>query len=888
MTKRTSFKSITIGGAAAWAMTLAAAAHAQEGEKRDSDIEAQPLAKALLEFNEQSGVLVMAPQALVEGKTAPAIEGEITADEALDRILSGSGLKSNASDSGAFTITRASAEPTDPRPFEIARLEDTPTRQIEGVDEDEGDELVIDVIIVTGTNIRGVENPTTPVLRFDRDDIDLTGAATVEDFLSTIPQNFGSETPLTQNTRNPFSSGSNSTQGTAVDIRGLGAGSTLTLLNGRRMTASGSGSFVDVSVLPLEAIDRVDVQTDGASAIYGSDAVGGVVNFVTRSDFEGVEVGGQYGGVTDGSKEDFSVRASGGTNWGSGGGFISVSYLETKPLLSSERDFIDTDIANPDGSLGAESEKTSVFASLQQELFEGLNIAVDGLYSDREFEFDQQNFSQITFRGEQESLFLNTRLEYKIFDHLFAELFVDYSKEDFVNTDNRFGEGDFSSKSVFENELTVYEGRIGGQLFDLPTGSIDFAIGFARREEGFKQIDNKDADRTVDALFGELLIPLINENSNIPFAKSIDLSLAGRYEDYSDFGSTFNPKVGLAWQTTDTLLLRTSYSEAFRAPVLDNINGVRGYTLFLLPSSLYTSVAPPAQDPRLPAGLVTGLVPGGANPDLTEETAEVWTAGFSYEPKFVEGAVFEFNYFDIHYTDRIEQTGLIDPIRIPEFSSLVQVPPNPDDLNQIISEIQNSPVPNFGDLTGLFDPNNPDLTLVQSLINSGLQNISERAVRGIDAQASYRWDFGAGQINFDINASYLLEYSAQVTGGESSADELNLLYRPIDLRLRGIVGYSTGSFTSALAVSYQNGYEDSIDPAISNSIDAWTTVDLSLAYQFADNAGALAGTRIGLNFGNLFDEEPPFVETPLDGLNYDSANADPFGRTFSASVSKRF
>src|SRR5262249_18260396 len=123
----------------------------------------------------------------------------------------------------------------------------------------------------------------------------------------------------------------------SVDIRGLGAGTTLTLLNGRRLGQSDSGRSVDVSLIPAAAIARVEVLTDGASAIYGSDAVGGVVNFVLRRDFEGAETRMSYGEVVHGGLRQGSFSQTFGKNWNSGGGLVSYNLMSASPLERGDR-----------------------------------------------------------------------------------------------------------------------------------------------------------------------------------------------------------------------------------------------------------------------------------------------------------------------------------------------------------------------------------------------------------------------------------------------------------------------------------------------------------------------------------------------------------------------
>src|SRR5262249_15023250 len=142
----------------------------------------------------------------------------------------------------------------------------------------------IQEVVVTGTNIRGLTPESSPLTVYTAQDIKNQGATTIDTFVRKLPQNFSSLSAANANgaaagIRSPPGDGMG---GTSIDLRGLGAGTTLILLNGRRLAPSFSGTAVDVSLLPLNALDRVEVLTDGASAAYGSDAVGGVVNFILK------------------------------------------------------------------------------------------------------------------------------------------------------------------------------------------------------------------------------------------------------------------------------------------------------------------------------------------------------------------------------------------------------------------------------------------------------------------------------------------------------------------------------------------------------------------------------------------------------------------------------
>ena len=136
----------------------------------------------------------------------------------------------------------------------------------------------------------------------------------------------------------PGQSTNNREQGSSVNLRGIAEGTTLVLLNGRRLAPGFRSAAVDISALPLSAIERVEILTDGASALYGSDAVGGVVNFILREDFEGVETR-LRAGAADGLNEYRASQAL-GNSWDTGNFVASVEYFQRDALDAADRDFV--------------------------------------------------------------------------------------------------------------------------------------------------------------------------------------------------------------------------------------------------------------------------------------------------------------------------------------------------------------------------------------------------------------------------------------------------------------------------------------------------------------------------------------------------------------------
>ena len=300
-------------------------------------------------------------------------------------------------------------------------------------------EIEFEEVIVTGSHIRGAGvSVGSKVNIIGRAEIDRSGLATIQDVLKTLPQNF--QGGPSEDTRLGDPALSNFTSASGVNLRGLGAASTLLLINGRRMPVAGDrGSFTDISSIPVTAIERIEVLPDGASAIYGADAIAGVVNVILRKDYDGAETRLRYGTVTDGGLEEYQLGQTFGKSWNNGHGLLSYEYHKRDSLGYEERPFtVSSDLrplggddfrssfSNPgnildpvtyapgfavpfgqDGTslnpgdflpgtvnlensnagfdLLGEQERHSVFVTLSQELSESVELYAEGRFSARDF-----------------------------------------------------------------------------------------------------------------------------------------------------------------------------------------------------------------------------------------------------------------------------------------------------------------------------------------------------------------------------------------------------------------------------------------------------------------------------------------------------------------------
>ena len=236
------------------ALVAAPPAAARDADRHVYHLPSQSLADALLAVSAASGRAVIAPAELLAGKTSAAIDGAFATRDAVTALLAGSGLRARPVANGF-----------------IVELDDPQSSSASADGE----------IIVTGSRIRGARNPS-PLIEVGREAMKDSGRTTVADVIRSIPQNFGGGQNPGLGFNVPQSSGADVGGGSSVNLRGLGSDATLTLLDGRRLAYSAALQSVDISAIPFGAIERIEIVPDGASTIYGSDAVAGVVNVILR------------------------------------------------------------------------------------------------------------------------------------------------------------------------------------------------------------------------------------------------------------------------------------------------------------------------------------------------------------------------------------------------------------------------------------------------------------------------------------------------------------------------------------------------------------------------------------------------------------------------------
>lgn len=881
---------------------------AEEDEQEGLHIEAQPLSSALREFSEQTGLQIGYAAELAEGKETTGVAGIDDLEVALDTLLAQSGLEHRFVNAETVVIraavtslaeTEGSSDSgnavTTPRPVMMAQAEPNGSsrnrEETETEREAKREGLPIEEIIVTGSNIRGAAPDSAPVDIYTDMDIARTGAVTVEQFMATLPQNFNNFSSIAQ-----FAIPNRDTGRNEINLRGLGVGTTLVLLNGRRLVAPG-GRSPDISLIPLGAVERIEVLTDGASAVYGSDAIGGVVNIILKDALDGVEAGLTYGAVTAGDHDQFKADLAGGASWESGSISASYNYYDQSALNGEDREYARAALPF---TLLPDDLRHSGLVALRQRFAERITFDADILYSLR----DYRSVSSIGVFGtietvtlDQNQLFVNTGLTYKLSDDHVVDVFATYSDfdEDFhlVAINESDGSVNRDVDPVDAGDDLEVGAKLDGVLLRLPAGDLRFAAGGGYGDESYRSVGTSHdeiLERDRYYLFGEAYAPLISPEQGVPGAHRLEVNAALRFTDYSDFGSNMSPRLGLLWSPVDGLGLRGTYSEGFRAPGLHQLRSITAVNFLFSPLMLGFP------DPFSSDGSSVYLFAQGSNnPNLDAETSRSYTLGFDIEEMLIDGLRISGTYFNIDYRDRIaepDSSGGFVAIGNPSlFPSLFDADPSPEFIAELLNGARNA-----------FNGTSADINDIDSVVavttvafDNRIQNVARAHVEGFDFGIYCDRAVPLGTLNFGVNATYLLE-SFTIPAEESpTVVLLNTPANPMDIRFRSFLGLSNDGFAGQIAINYSDSYKDPFQtPPV--DIDSWTTVDLHLAYAF-DNRGpeALNGFKLSLAVTNLFDQDPPSLmqsDTTNVGLNepvgFDPANASPVGRFVQLGVRKRF
>lgn len=731
----------------------------------------------------------------------------------------------------------------------------------------------LQTVTVTGTRIRGGSAPS-PVITIGSEQIQQEGFSDLGEVVRSVPQNFsGGQNPGVAGVSGGSSSNQNITGGSGINLRGLGPDATLTLLNGHRMTYGGFAQAVDISAIPVEAVERLEIVPDGASAIYGSDAVGGVANVILKPDFDGVTLGTSYGGATEDGLSTREYTATAGTTWATGGLIAAAKKTSNDPIYSDQRDY--TRSMYQPSTLWQGADLRSGLFSLHQSLGEAVELHLDALGNIRD------SHTSLAYPSVYYPYDVKTRtgllapsLEISLPGDWTLTLSGAAGKEKnsvaqpTVNrADNAVTAGGIVA---YRNKSLTYEVGAEGPLFTLPGGEARLATGAGYRYGDFLYLIGNmvdaDGDESSRFAYAELNLPLVGPEQGIGGIKRLALTGAVRTED-GDYGRVTTPKFGVIYSPSNDFSLKASWGRSFKQPTLDQ--------RYFVTNAIYYTAATFGGTGYPADATVLGLT--GGNPDLRPERARTWTASLAFHPEVLPQLEMELTRFDIDYTQRVVQPiANTDVLGNPIYADFVSYYPAEAAQATALASARN-----FYNYVGT-----PyDASKVVAIIDDRFTNASRQRIKGVDLSGSYRLDLGMGRLTIHGSASRL-DSTQVLTAAQSPYELAGTLFNPARLNSRIGAVWQQSGFTASLFGNYKSGVTNTTG---SSKGASFTTFDATLRYDTGARDDAWSDLALELSAQNLLDRAPPlYIPISPTYTPYDSTNYSAVGRFVSLSVSKHW
>lgn len=860
-------------------------------------------------------------------------------------------------------------------------------------DQDSGRSAALEEVVVTGSRVKGSElNSASPVTIVTAEAIFESGISNVEDLLQEMTASAG---PAGNSTNAYWTSNGYGTAQT--NLRGMGINRTLVLLNGRRVVNGGTGanSSVDLNMIPTGLIERIEVLKDGASAVYGADAVAGVVNIITKKDFSGARLDVKYGATTksDGENSEFNLIFGG--DYDRGNIVVNLSYVESGLVLQSDRNdcplfeggsglecfgsshtvggrahFNDgteiqfNQVPGGDGDfyepyngavhgfdwfpfLNAVSptERINVSTFGTYEISDSVNLFAEILYANRQgdqivtprriadtpvtaafpfnptgqdltlkrrrmvemgapYFFQETNTLRVVtgLEGSFENGWRwdvagnygrNTGVDGWTFDidnarvtQTLDETICSTAPDAAIPCGDYFGVGELTPEVIDfikyrregtgGNQMVSISANLYGEIGTLPAGEVGFALGAEdRSEKGWRDPDStvlqnggESAIRgssDVTEVYGEVSIPLL---ADAALAKNLDLTVAGRWSDYSSFGSNTTYKLGAVWQLNDQVTVRTVASTAFRVPTISEQEGSTNQENLITvdPCEGATgATATNCQADGVPANFVqdgtTVLTGVGGNPNVKPEEADTFTFGIVLEPEFAEGLTATIDYFDIKIDNAINAVDGSDQLRLCYLDPAVYA--------EFCNSFTRDPI-----------------TSQVTFLSKRPVNAAKEEVSGLDLAFTYNTDIAGLDTLFSLRATRLLTHENQA----NPAAEVEVLKGKITADRGSFAEWRANASAKVFADQWSASWsmrmigeadDENGGGPIGSSVDNIFYHDLHFTYDVSESA------KLSLGVDNVFDEEAPFI-TSWNDANTDVFTYDLLGQRWYLQASYEF
>lgn len=462
-----------------------------------------------------------------------------------------------------------------------------------------------------------------------------------------------------------------------------------------------------------------------------------------------------------------------------------------------------------------------------------------------------------------------------------------------------------------------------GTLFKLPAGSVGIAVGAEYLSTHLDELSVQGNNagpasvgsdqialgftRDVYSGFGEIRTPLVSKDMGVPLMESFDMNFSGRYDHYSDFGDTTNPKIAFDWVVGQGFKLRGNWSTSFVAPPLDIVGNQYGVYVNSRYNSFTNNIAVPVSlYPLLPQMGIPGCTTASVTCNISSlqglrvntgdhnagpQQGRGYSFGIDFSPDFAPGLTGQVTYWHAALTGAVTGPQIGFVVNTASLAHLLTFYPGGATPNEIAAATAHIPA-----VSAL--PTRTDYIL--QVINSNYLNLD---VSGIDASATYTLHTNsAGTFTIGDTLTYFTQFNQSYgVDGEYysvlNSTGANGVFPSVQLQMRANLGWEIKGLNANLFMNYTGGYKNWSSSAINpvtldvagnpngggDNVRANITFDLNLAYTFS--GGMLDGQVVSLNIRNLFDRAPPFYNI-ADG--YDNYVASVLGRQISLGVQLKF